>query len=58
MSDASMPHCNRCKRVQYDCVCEYDAESDFARSIEEAYRAIRERKAAGGTGWVPWYERR
>jgi len=31
----------------------YDAEDDFARSIDEAYRVIRERKAAGGKGWEP-----
>ena len=22
MSDASIEHCNVCKRVQYDCICE------------------------------------
>jgi len=33
---------------------EYDATDDFARSIEEAYRAIRERKANGGKGWGGW----
>ena len=22
MSDASMPHCDRCGRVQYDCICD------------------------------------
>jgi site-specific DNA-methyltransferase (adenine-specific) len=31
----------------------YNATDDFARSIEEAYRVIRERKANGGPGWVP-----
>jgi N6-adenosine-specific RNA methylase IME4 len=30
---------------------EYNADDDFARSIDEAYAAIRERKAAGGKGW-------
>jgi hypothetical protein len=30
---------------------DYNATDDFARSIEEAYRAIRERKANGGPGW-------
>jgi N6-adenosine-specific RNA methylase IME4 len=29
----------------------YNATDDFARSIEEAYRVIRERKANGGKGW-------
>jgi hypothetical protein len=29
----------------------YNAEDDFAKSIDEAYRVIRERKAAGGKGW-------
>ena len=28
-------------------------EFDFSRSIEECYRVIRERVAAGGPGWVP-----
>jgi hypothetical protein len=32
---------------------EYNAEVDFARSIDEAYRVIRERKANGGPGWTP-----
>lgn len=32
---------------------DYDATDDFARSIEEAYRVIRERKANGGKGWEP-----
>jgi hypothetical protein len=31
----------------------YDAEDDFARSIDEAYRVIRERVAVGGKGWTP-----
>jgi site-specific DNA-methyltransferase (adenine-specific) len=30
---------------------EYDGTDDFDRSIDECYRAIRERKAAGGKGW-------
>ena len=29
---------------------DYDAEGDFAKSLEEGYRAIRERVAAGGPG--------
>jgi hypothetical protein len=33
------------------CMREYDGEDDFARSIDECYRAVRERKAAGGKGW-------
>ena len=32
---------------------EYWPEDDFARSIDEAYRVIRERVAAGGKGWEP-----
>ena len=32
---------------------EYDGRDDFARSIDEAYALIRERKAAGGAGWEP-----
>jgi N6-adenosine-specific RNA methylase IME4 len=32
---------------------DYDAADDFAQSIEECYRAIRERKANGGPGWEP-----
>ena len=31
----------------------YNAEDDFARSIDEAYAVIRERVAAGGKGWTP-----
>jgi len=31
----------------------YNAEDDFARSIDEAYAVIRERKANGGKGWTP-----
>jgi site-specific DNA-methyltransferase (adenine-specific) len=33
---------------------DYNPENDFARSIEEAYRVIRERKANGGKGWGGW----
>ena len=29
----------------------YNATDDFAKSIDEAYRAIRERMAQGGPGW-------
>jgi len=32
---------------------DYDAADDFAESLDEAYRVIRERKAAGGEGWKP-----
>jgi len=32
---------------------DYNAEDDFARSIDLAYEAIRERMAAGGKGWEP-----
>jgi N6-adenosine-specific RNA methylase IME4 len=31
----------------------YDGTDDFAKSLEEGYRAIRERVAAGGEGWTP-----
>ena len=31
----------------------YDANDDFSRSIDECYREIRRRKAAGGPGWEP-----
>jgi len=30
---------------------EYKARDDFAKSLEVAYRAIRERVANGGPGW-------
>jgi N6-adenosine-specific RNA methylase IME4 len=30
---------------------DYNPHDDFARSIDECYREIRERKAAGGPGW-------
>jgi DNA modification methylase len=32
---------------------EYDGVDDFARSIDECYAAIRERKEKGGPGWEP-----
>ena len=32
---------------------DFDAIDDFTKSLEEAYRAIRERKANGGEGWIP-----
>jgi N6-adenosine-specific RNA methylase IME4 len=31
----------------------YDAADDFSESINEAYRAVRERVAAGGPSWTP-----
>jgi N6-adenosine-specific RNA methylase IME4 len=31
----------------------YDAADDFARSLQEGYRVIRERVVAGGPGWTP-----
>ena len=30
----------------------YDGDDDFAKSIEEAYRVIRERVAKGGPSWT------
>ena len=30
----------------------YDATDDFAKSIDEAYRVIRERMRNGGPGWT------
>jgi hypothetical protein len=35
-------------RLHWD---QYDGADDFAKSIDECYRVIRERKAAGGKGW-------
>ena len=32
---------------------DYNAQDDFAKSLDEGYSAIRERKAAGGPGWEP-----
>jgi hypothetical protein len=32
---------------------EYDGMDDFAKSLLEGYRVIRERMAAGGEGWTP-----
>ena len=32
---------------------EYQARADFAKSLEVAYQAIRERVARGGPGWEP-----
>ena len=31
---------------------DYNAQKDFANSLNECYRVIRERMAAGGPGWV------
>jgi hypothetical protein len=31
----------------------FDPVADFAGSLDEAYRAIRKRQAAGGPGWTP-----
>jgi hypothetical protein len=33
----------------------YDAQADIEGSFNEAYGAIRARKAAGGDSWVPKY---
>jgi hypothetical protein len=33
---------------------DYNPTDDFSRSIDEAYRVIRERKANGGKGWGGW----
>jgi hypothetical protein len=30
-----------------------EADDDFGKSLDEAYRAIRERMAKGGPGWTP-----
>lgn len=32
---------------------EYNGTDDFAKSIDEAYRVIRERIRNGGPGWTP-----
>jgi len=32
---------------------DYDSADDFARSVDEAYRVVRERVAAGGPSWTP-----
>jgi len=32
---------------------DYDANADFAGSLDDCYAAIRERVAAGGEGWEP-----
>ncbi len=32
---------------------DYDPQKDLAGSINEAFAAIRDRKAAGGDGWNP-----
>jgi hypothetical protein len=31
----------------------YDAAADFAGSLDDCYRAVRERVAAGGKPWIP-----
>jgi DNA modification methylase len=37
----------------FDGLDDYNSDDDVTRSLEEAYREIRERKAAGGPGWEP-----
>lgn len=32
---------------------DYDGQDDFAKGLDEAYQAIRERVAKGGPGWTP-----
>jgi hypothetical protein len=45
------PLADRIFRAIQKTVPRYDAEDDFARSLEACYQAIRKRKAAGGPGW-------
>ena len=40
------------ERIRWD--ADYNATDDFARSIDECYREIRERVANGGKGWGGW----
>jgi hypothetical protein len=40
------------KRIRWE--PDYNATDDFARSIDECYAEIRERKAKGGKGWGGW----
>jgi hypothetical protein len=46
---------NRKPRGSQGEVCDnrdtYDAQDDISKSVAEGFRAIRERKAAGGPGW-------
>ena len=44
----------RCPPRSEDVSDDYDPTADFAASIDECYRAIRERVAAGGPGWGGW----
>jgi uncharacterized protein YdaU (DUF1376 family) len=44
----------KCPSRSEDVNDEYDPTADFARSIDECYRAIRERVDAGGSGWGGW----
>ena len=37
----------------YGLTKDYDADDDFAKSLDEGYRAIRERMKTGGPGWTP-----
>jgi hypothetical protein len=48
MSDDPKPEKEQPQRLELD---DYNATDDFARSIDEAYRVIRERKTNGGKGW-------
>jgi hypothetical protein len=51
------PTCSRTIDTKWDCHGDeappYDANADFAKSLDDCYRAVRERVAAGGKGWNP-----
>jgi uncharacterized protein YdaU (DUF1376 family) len=44
----------KCPSHSEDVSDDYNPTADFAASIDECYRAIRERVAAGGSGWGGW----
>lgn len=37
MSDASLPHCSICKRVEYDCVCNEEKTVAIQRKITHKF---------------------
>lgn len=49
MSDASLPHCDRCQRVEYDCTCH---GTKFTVTVE-ATAGVHVMDANGHAQWNP-----
>ncbi len=46
MSDASMPHCERCKQPMYACLCDEEENEDYISEIQFFLDLERKEKAA------------